>query len=528
MENDASPALNQPVERDAQEHVKLGKMKTGFFTFFTPSILLFFAMILGVIIYGRGSIWHFFVSGDVPINALIISGIIFSFVRMYLNINLMRQTAFYLQRIENLSDKGATPEDANQLKRDLERQGRLIDLKNMAIALDNMGLRGFFTLTDNDARLIKSKVGFRASSNRQSVGFLSGILIMLGLLGTYIGLLHTLDAVGAAMAGMANIGGDSAGAAPSGEGGLSGDEMSGFIASIAKPLQGMGLAFSASLFGIGGSLIVSFFNYLAGHSQDHFMENISRWVDERIPTPDTKMVKLAENKSVPGSDDLKAWLASFVYLSQKTNKKLGQLILVMTKTVSIVTQQGQATEHLGQRQAEIAASLDRLNLRAEEIKGQSGNFVQRSETYMQSFDKSLQDIRQQAQHMNGTHGGMNNHITALQAKVEGMNENLRMSLGTLSHDIKNALNTISAVQDSGTQAIASALRDVQNAVSDSSAKEQELLQTLSTQPRSITQEKDVELSNLVYQLNSLLEELNSKHGDNFLDIFEESNNNKKL
>ena len=69
---------------------------------------------------------------------------------------------------------------------------------------------------------------------RANVTYLSGVLVMLGLIGTFWGMLDTLNSVGEAMAGLSQ--------SVSGEGGL-GD----FINGISKPLEGMGIAFSSSL-----------------------------------------------------------------------------------------------------------------------------------------------------------------------------------------------------------------------------------------------------------------------------------------
>jgi hypothetical protein len=59
----------------------------------------------------------------------------------------------------------------------------------------------------------------------------------------------------------------------------------GIITSISEPLGGMGLAFSSSLFGLSGSLVVGFFNYACGQAQDDAIEDFSRWIDEHIPQP---------------------------------------------------------------------------------------------------------------------------------------------------------------------------------------------------------------------------------------------------
>ena len=126
-----------------------------------------------------------------------------------------------------------------------------------------------FTVTDKDSMLIKSKVGKRASLMRSNIGYISGVLVMLGLIGTFWGMLDTLNSVGEAMSSLSG--------SVSGEGGLA-----NFITSIAKPLEGMGVAFSSSLFGLVGSLVGGLMNNFCSKGMDAFIEDFGFWIDSHI------------------------------------------------------------------------------------------------------------------------------------------------------------------------------------------------------------------------------------------------------
>jgi hypothetical protein len=80
--------------------------------------------------------------------------------------------------------------------------------------------------------------------------FLGGLLIGMGLVGTFIGLLSALDEIALAISGLAGVGA------------ASGTDSSGMfqilIGRLQKPMQSMGIAFSASLFGLMGSIIIGF------------------------------------------------------------------------------------------------------------------------------------------------------------------------------------------------------------------------------------------------------------------------------
>jgi len=144
-------------------------------------------------------------------------------------------------------------------------------------------------VTDNDARLIKSKLGFRVRTQRASISFMSGLLVMLGLIGTFWGLLLTIGSVGEAMDVIATQA-DSLGSSE-------GSGIGGIIQSISAPLQGMGLAFSSSLFGLAGSLVVGFFNYSCAQAQDSAIEDFSRWIDENIPSVGSEEEKILQLES---------------------------------------------------------------------------------------------------------------------------------------------------------------------------------------------------------------------------------------
>jgi hypothetical protein len=49
-------------------------------------------------------------------------------------------------------------------------------------------------------------------------------------------------------------------------------------AGLLTPLQGMGTAFSSSLFGLGGSLILGFLDIQAGHAQNRFYDGLEEWL----------------------------------------------------------------------------------------------------------------------------------------------------------------------------------------------------------------------------------------------------------
>ncbi len=115
-------------------------------------------------------------------------------------------------------------------------------------------------------------VAARFSDAREASRYAVGLLIFLGLLGTFWGLLLTLSAVGDAFADL-NLSGSADVAAAA------------LIDSLRQPLNGMATAFSSSLFGLGGSLIAGFLELQANRGQSRLLADFEDWAAERMRTP---------------------------------------------------------------------------------------------------------------------------------------------------------------------------------------------------------------------------------------------------
>jgi hypothetical protein len=98
--------------------------------------------------------------------------------------------------------------------------------------------------------------------------YISGTLIFLGLLGTFWGLSHTISNV-------ANII-DNLGLGQTD----AGDSFLKLKDGLKIPLSGMGIAFGCSLFGLSGSLILSFLNVSQKRTADNFLNKVEEWIAE--------------------------------------------------------------------------------------------------------------------------------------------------------------------------------------------------------------------------------------------------------
>ncbi len=158
----------------------------------------------------------------------------------------------------------------------LKREPRL--LKPLAKNLDSHVKHDRFSMSALSLRTVLDGIRSRLDESREISHYIIGLLVFLGLLGTFWGLLGTINAVGKVILGL-DVG--------------QGDFNQVFThlkAGLMEPLSGMGTAFSSSLFGLGGSLVLGFLDIQAGHAQNRFYDGLEEWlsgVTHLIDEPDT-------------------------------------------------------------------------------------------------------------------------------------------------------------------------------------------------------------------------------------------------
>ncbi|HEV2570733.1 flagellar motor protein MotA [Methylocella sp. CPCC 101449] len=112
-------------------------------------------------------------------------------------------------------------------------------------------------ITTQMLRVILDSVGARLDESREIARYLTGLLVFLGLLGTFWGLLETVGSIGNVIKSMQG-GSDAT---------LMFDELKN---GLSAPIAGMSISFTSSLFGLAGSLILGFLDLQAGQAQNRF------------------------------------------------------------------------------------------------------------------------------------------------------------------------------------------------------------------------------------------------------------------
>jgi hypothetical protein len=126
--------------------------------------------------------------------------------------------------------------------------------------------QGQAAISATASRSILDSIGSRLDEARETTRYLVGLLIFLGLIGTFWGLLITTGSVGETIKALNTEGKDTA------------TVFQELKTSLEAPLAGMGTAFSASLLGLAGSLILGFLDIQAGQAQSRFYNELEEWL----------------------------------------------------------------------------------------------------------------------------------------------------------------------------------------------------------------------------------------------------------
>ncbi len=138
-------------------------------------------------------------------------------------------------------------------------------LRPLAKHLEGMH-RDRFSLSALSLRTVLEGIQGRLDESREISRYLIGLLVFLGLLGTFWGLLGTIGAVSTVIDNLGVVDRDFA------------VMFQSLKAGLQEPLQGMGTAFSSSLFGLGGSLVLGFVDIQANHAQNRFFNELEEWL----------------------------------------------------------------------------------------------------------------------------------------------------------------------------------------------------------------------------------------------------------
>ncbi len=145
------------------------------------------------------------------------------------------------------------------------------------------------TISTLTMRSLMDSLGARLEEGRELSRYLTGLLVFLGLLGTFWGLIETVTSVSKVISSLS-------------AGGELGSVFEDMKRGLAEPLGGMGIAFSSSLFGLSGSLVLGFLDLQASQAQNRFYTEI-----EDFLASTSRDLAIADDGGAGGGDVMAAF-----------------------------------------------------------------------------------------------------------------------------------------------------------------------------------------------------------------------------
>jgi hypothetical protein len=247
--------------------------------------------------------------------------------------------------------------------------------------------KGRLTLSATATRALLDTIGARLDEGRDIARYLIGLMILLGLLGTFYGLMLTVGSVGDVVGRLTMGGGDAASAFEDLKRGLS------------SPLAAMGTAFGSSLFGLAGSLVLGFLDLQAGQAQNRFYNELEEWLSTQTRLGSGGGAAIADGEqSVPAyiqalleqtADSLEG-LQRTLARGEDSRVQANQNLMSLTDKLSVLADQMRAEQTLMIRLAENQTEMKPLLARLADQFDKGGmGFDEASKGHIRNLDLHL-------------------------------------------------------------------------------------------------------------------------------------------
>ncbi|MBI1245950.1 MAG: flagellar motor protein MotA [Alphaproteobacteria bacterium] len=269
---------------------------------------------------------------------------------------------------------------------------------------------GRFSLSPVSMRSLLDSIGSRMDESRDLSRYFVGLLIFLGLLGTFWGLLQTVSAVSGVIATLS---------ASTDVGSLFADLQNGLKA----PLKGMGTAFGTSLFGLASSIVLGFCDLQAGQAQNRFYNDLEEWLSAQT------RLSSGTIGSGEGGDTVPAYIQA---LLETTADNLESLQRTITRS-----EEGRNAAN----QANMALA-DRLGSLADQMKAEQQLLLKLAEGQIElrTAITKLADVPRAAG--GGVDEATRMHIRNMDAALSRMVEEASTGRLQLTQDIRNEIRLL--------------------------------------------------------------------------------------
>jgi hypothetical protein len=314
---------------------------------FLTRMALFLVVVAAVAVLLYPALENAFMTNP-ALNGLILVALFTGIAFIFRQVIMLRPEVAWLERYQRVDRPGASTDEPEPVL--LAPMARMLGEK-----------KGRLTLSALSMRSLLDGIGARLDESRELSRYLIGLLIFLGLLGTFWGLLHTVRSVGSVIGGLSVEGGDV------------GTMFSHLKAGLETPLVGMGTAFSSSLFGLAGSLVLGFLELQATQAQHRFFQDVEDWLSGATRLSSGAVAGLETgDQSVPAylqalleqtAENLDA-LQRTVAGAEEGRRVANNNLMALTERLATLTDQMRAEQQLllklGESQVEMKHLLARL------------------------------------------------------------------------------------------------------------------------------------------------------------------------
>ena len=276
------------------------------------------------------------------------------------------------------------------------------------------------SLSATSLQTLLDGIGSRLAETRETSRYLIGVLIFLGLLGTFYGLLETVRSVGGVLGGLSVGGSDAARA------------FADLKSGLESPLAGMSTAFSSSLFGLAGSLVLGFLDLQAGQAQNRFYNDLEEWL--------STYTRLSGGQLGDGGDgSVPAYIQA---LLEQTADSLENLQRILARSEE---------SRIGAN-ATLASLTDRLGVLGEQMKAGQMLMVRLAENQLE-LKPSLARLADVAEGSLGHDDVLRGHLRNIEAYLARLTEDVAQgraqSVQELRSEIRILARTIAALAEEG-------------------------------------------------------------------------------
>ena len=316
---------------------------------------------------------------NIMLNGLIVGVMFLGIIYIFRQVIVLRPEIAWLENLAQASQGGQVfPGNLTE-----KRPPRL--LAPMATMLGER--RGRISLSALSMRSLLDGIQSRIEESHEISRYLIGLLIFLGLLGTFWGLLETINAVGATIADLSGSAADPAALF---------EEMK---RGLQRPLSGMGTAFSSSLFGLAGSLVLGFLELQAGQAHNRFLNELEEWLsgvtrlssagpvgdgDQSVPA----FIQALLEKTADSLDQLQHVISR----SEGERTSVNQNLVALTERLSTLTDQMRAEQGVLMRLVETQSDMKGLLTRLGEWNPAASGMDETTRTHIRNLDLRLEHL----------------------------------------------------------------------------------------------------------------------------------------